>query len=138
MNSIPFNSIIGKIKQIENYDGVNVVEFDFDGTTLFMMSLELPSKIQKEQRVVLGVKPSHITIAKNYNLEVTYSNKIKMNIIDITEGKLLCNILMSCNETRIESLITKRSKDELNLKVGDKVVALIKSSELFLKDILDD
>lgn len=134
----PLNSIKAKVKQIYNYDGVNVVEFDFDGTTLDMMSLELPSSIEKGTSVILGIKPSHVTVAKSYNLEISYSNRLKTNIIDINEGELLCNVIMSCGDARIESLITKRSKNNMHLKVGDKVTTLIKSSELFIKEILDD
>ncbi len=138
MNTIPLNSIKTKVKEIHNYDGVNLVEFNFDGTILSMMGLELPVKINKGCRVILGVNPSHVTISRDYNLEITYSNRIKTNIIDIIEGKFLCNVVMSCNETKIESLITKKSKDALHLKVGDNVVAFIKSSELFIKEFLDD
>ena len=134
----PLNSIKAKVKQIHNYDGVNVVEFDFDGTTLDMMGLELPPKIEIGTKVILGVKPSHVTIAKSYSLDVSYSNRLKANIINIDEGKLLCNVIMSCNDARIESLITKRSKNNMHLKIGDKVTTLIKSSELFIKEVLND
>lgn len=132
------NSIKAIVKQIHNYDGVNVVEFSFDGTTLDMMSLELSENIKEGTNVILGIKPSHVTIAKSYSLEISYSNRLKTNIIDIKEGKLLCNILMSCNNTIIESLITKKSKNNMHLKVGDKVTTLIKSSELFIKKVLND
>lgn len=138
MNTYPINSIKTEVKQINNYDGVNVVEFNFDGTTLSMMGLELPSGIKEGTKVLLGVKSSHVTIAKSYNLEVSYSNKIRANIIDIMEGKLLCNVVMFCNNTKIESLITKKTKDNMHLKVGDKVTVLIKSTELFIKDIIND
>lgn len=130
------NSIVAKVKKINNYDGINLVEFDFDGTILSMMSLELPNEIQEGTKVILGVKPSHVTIAKSYALEVSYSNKIRSVVYDIQEGELLCNVIMSCNQTRIESLITKRSKENMHLKVGDKVATLIKSSELFIKEIV--
>ncbi len=110
MNNIPLNSINVIVKQINSYDGVNVVEFDFNKSTLFMMGLELPVGIKEGTRVILGVKPSHVTIAKSYNLEVSYSNKIKATIIDIVEGQLLCNVIMFINNTKIESLITKKQK----------------------------
>lgn len=138
MNNIPLNSINVIVKQINSYDGVNVVEFDFNKSTLFMMGLELPVGIKEGTRVILGVKPSHVTIAKSYNLEVSYSNKIKATIIDIVEGQLLCNVIMFINNTKIESLITKKTKDNMHLRVDDKVTVLMKSSELFIKEILDD
>lgn len=138
MKNIPLNSISAIVKKINSYDGVNVVDFDFNNKTISMMGLELPEKIKIGTKVLLGVKPSHVTIAKSYNLEVSYSNKIKANIIDIIEGKLLCNVIMFCNDTKIESLITKKTKDNMHLRVGDKVTVLIKSTELFIKDIIND
>ena len=138
MNNIPINSINVSVKQINSYDGVNVVEFDFNNYILSMMGLELPPGIKEGTKVILGVKPSHVTIAKSYNLEVSYSNKIKAKIIDIIEGQLLCNVIMFANNTKIESLITKKTKDNMHLKVGDKVTVLIKSTELFIKEIIND
>lgn len=138
MNNIPINSINARVKQINSYDGVNVVKFNFNESTLSMMGLELPSGIKEGTKVILGVNPSHVTIGKSYNLEVSYSNKIKANIIDIIEGQLLCNVIMFCNNTKIESLITKRTKDNMHLKIGDKVTVLIKSTELFIKEIIND
>ena len=132
------NSIKTKVKKIHNHDEINIVDFDFDGTTLDMMGLELPSGIQKGTKVILGVKPSHVTIAKSYNLEISYSNRIKARVIDVIEGELLCNIIMSNNKTTIESLITKKIKENMHLKVGDRVTILIKSSEIFIKEILND
>ncbi len=138
MNNTPLNSIKTTVKKINNYEELNIVEFDFKNITLSMMGLELPNGIKEGTNVILGVKPSHVTIAKSYNLEVSYSNKIKGHIIDIIEGKLLCNIIISCEDTKIESLITKKTKENMHLKIGDKVIVLIKSTELFIKEILDD
>jgi len=138
MNNIALNAIKTTVKKIHNHEELNIVEFDFKNTTLSMMGLELPNGIKKGTQVILGVKPSHVTIAKSYNLEVSYSNKIKGQIIDIIEGKLLCNIIISCQDTKIESLITKRTKENMHLKITDKVTVLIKSTELFIKEILDD
>lgn len=132
------NSIEAEVKQIHNYDGVNVVEFSFGDTTLDMMSLELPKNIKKGTKVILGMKPSHVTIAKSYSLEISYSNRLKTTIVNINEGKLLCDVIVSCNDARIEALITKRSKENMHLKIGDRVTTLIKSSELFIKEVLSD
>ncbi len=138
LNNLALNSIKAKVKNIHNYDGVSLVQFTFHKTTLDMMGLELPANIKEGTNVILGVKPSHVTIAKSYSLEISYSNRLKTNVIEIKEGKLLCNVIMSCNETKIEALITKKSKDNMHLKVGDKVTTLIKTSELFIKEVLDD
>ena len=135
---ISLNNIKAIVKQIHHVDGLNIVEFDFNSITLSMMSLELNSNIKVGTTVILGAKPSHITIAKNYDIEISYSNKLKTKIINIIEGKLLSSVIMICNNTKIESLITKKTQIKMDLKIDDEVVTLIKSSELFIKEVLND
>lgn len=131
------NNIKATAKNINQVNGLNIVEFDFMASSLFMMSLELSSSIQVGTTVILGVKPSQITIAKKFDIEISYSNKLKSKIIDIIEGELLCTIIMICNETKIESLITKNTKVRMDLKKNDDIVTLIKSSELFIQEVLN-
>lgn len=135
---ISLNNIKAVVKQIHHVDGLNIVEFDFNSITLSMMSLELNSNIKVGTTVILGAKPSHITIAKNYDIEISYSNRIKTKIINIIEGKLLSSVVMICNDTKIESLITKKTRIKMDLKIEDEVVTLIKSSELFIQEVLND
>ena len=42
-------------------------------------------------------------------------------------------VVMRVGENLIESVITKRSAHEMKLKVGDKVSAVIKSTEVMLE-----
>jgi len=134
---IVLNSIKAIVSKITGNQELNILEFDFKGTLLSMMALELPSNIKVGTTVVLGAKPSHITIAKDMNIEISYSNKLQSKIVDLIEGEFLCNVIMCSDETKIESLITKKTMLAMNLKKGDKVVTLIKSSELFIKEVLD-
>ena len=73
-----------------------------------------------------------------YSAKDTNRPAINRLLIDIKEGKLLCNIIMACNNTTIESLITKKTKENMHLRVGDNVTTLIKSSELFIKEVVYD
>ena len=132
------NSIKAIVNKIHHVDGLNIVEFDFDSIILSMMGLELSSNIKIGTSVILGAKPSHITIAKDINIEISYSNRLRTKIIDINRGKLLCTVVMLYKETKIESLITKKSLEKMNLQIGDDVVTLIKSSELFIKEVIND
>ena len=45
----------------------------------------------------------------------------------------MAHVVMRVAENLIESVITKRSADEMKLKVGDKVAAVIKSTEVMLE-----
>jgi len=134
---IVLNSIKAVVTNIQGNQELNIVEFDFNGTCLSMMALELPSNIKVGTQVILGAKPSHITIAKDINIEISYSNKLQTKIVDLIEGEFLCNVIMCSGETKIESLITKKTMLAMELKKGDQVVTLVKSSELFIKEVLD-
>jgi len=131
------NSIKAVVTNIQGNQELNIVDFDFNGTPLSMMALELSSKIKVGTKVILGAKPSHITIAKDKNIEISYSNKLETKIIDLIEGEFLCSVIMCTGQTKIESLITKKTLLKMQLKKDDDVITLIKSSELFIKEVLD-
>jgi molybdopterin-binding protein len=60
-------------------------------------------------------------------------NHIKGKIIEIEMGGVMAHVTVRAGENLIESVITKRSADEMKLKVGDTVSAIIKSTEVMLQ-----
>jgi len=132
------SSIIVKVKEIEYCDSLHIVRFDFHGEVLSMMSLDINENIKIGTRVKLVVKPTHIAIAKNFSGDVSYSNQLPCVIKSINNGKLLSSINLTLFDTILESIITVKSSQRMNLKVGDKVITFIKASELSIGDVLDD
>jgi len=45
----------------------------------------------------------------------------------------MAHVTVRVGKNLIESVITRRSADEMKLKVGDKVLAVIKSTEVMLQ-----
>ena len=45
----------------------------------------------------------------------------------------MAHVVVQVGNNLMESVITKRSVDEMKLKVGDKVTAVIKSTEVMLE-----
>ncbi len=128
--------IIATVSHIENCDSLHIVKFNSSGETLTMMSLDLGSDIKIGTVVKLAIKPSHITLAKNLSGEISHSNKIETTIISIKNGQLLSSVKLSFFDTVLESIITLGSSQKMNLKEGDRVTALIKSSELSIGEVL--
>jgi molybdopterin-binding protein len=60
-------------------------------------------------------------------------NRIEGKIVEIQVGSVMAHVVVRAGENLIESVITKRSLDEMKLKVGDKVSAVIKSTEVMLE-----
>ena len=124
------------ISAIQEQDSLHIVTFDAEGFTLHMMSLELGSDVILGAKVILGVKASSVAIAKEFSGELSYSNQLDLEIQEINEGALLCSLQLQRKEFKLESIITKSSKERMSLKVSDKVTALIKSSDLYIVEVL--
>jgi molybdopterin-binding protein len=60
-------------------------------------------------------------------------NRLKGKVIEIQFGGVMAHVVVRAGKNLIESVITKRSADEMRLKVGDTVSAVIKSTEVMLE-----
>jgi molybdopterin-binding protein len=129
---------IARIKKINNIDILNIVEFDFAGKTLKMMSLDLNKDVQIGKKVKLAVKPTNISIGKNLIGEISLSNQIVANIKSIENGQLLSSIILEVNDTTFESIITAASSKRMNLQENEQVTILIKASDLSILEVLND
>ena len=132
------SKLIATIKKINSIDNLNIVEFEFLVTTLKMMSMDLSSNIQIVKKVRLSVKPSNISIAKNFTGEISLSNQLVAIIQNIENGKLLSSVSLKISDFLLESIITVDSSKRMNLQIGDEVKILIKASNLSIEEVLND
>jgi molybdopterin-binding protein len=132
------SKFIATIKKIQSIDNLNIVEFEFDGLTLKMMSLDLNDDVKIGKKVKLSVKPSNISIAKNLTGEISLSNKIVATIESLENGQLLTSVILKINDTILESIITVDSSKRMNLQIGEVVTILIKASNLSIEEVIND
>ena len=132
------SQLVATIKKINSIDNLNIVEFDFHGLTLKMMSLDLNADIQVGKKVKLSVKPTNISIAKNLIGEISLSNQIVATIQSLENGQLLTSVILKINDTILESIITVDSSKRMNLQIGESVTILIKASNLSIAEVLND
>ena len=59
-------------------------------------------------------------------------NHLKGEVMDVLLGTVTALITLKVGDNVVESVITKRSAGELNLKKGDKVTAVIKATEVMI------
>ena len=130
------SEIIAKVIEIKNHESLHIVKFGLFEDEVSMMSLELPN-LKVGMKVVLGVKPINIIIAKNLKGHISFSNRLNMKIIDIDVGELLCSVRLLYNDIELESIMTRDIFEEMKLKIDDVVTAFIKASELSIKKILN-
>lgn len=60
-------------------------------------------------------------------------NRLVGKVTELEFGGVVAHVVMRVGDNVIESVITKRSAEEMNLKVGDTVSAVIKSTEVMLE-----
>jgi molybdopterin-binding protein len=65
-------------------------------------------------------------------MSVSARNQLKGEIVDIVLGTVMAHVTIKVGENLVESVITRRSVDEMKLKKGDKVTAVIKATEVLV------
>jgi molybdopterin-binding protein len=60
-------------------------------------------------------------------------NRLVGKVTEIEFGGVVAHVVVQVGENLIESVITKPSAEEMKLKVGDTVAAVIKSTEVMLE-----
>ena len=60
-------------------------------------------------------------------------NHLKGEITEVVLGTVTALISLKVGDNIVESVITKRSAEEMGLKKGDKVTAVIKATEVMIQ-----
>lgn len=131
------NYITAQVQKIQSVQNLNIVNFICKDTPLQMVSLDLNDTITKDLKVILTCKPTAIAIGKNIQGELSYTNQLHVTIVSLEIGQLLCTLQLQFQEFILESIITTESQKRMQLQTGDTVTALIKSSDLSLKEVLE-
>lgn len=66
-------------------------------------------------------------------MRLSARNRLVGKIVELKLGDIMAHVVMEVGEHQVESVITRRSADEMKLKVGDTVAAVIKSTEVLLQ-----
>ena len=66
-------------------------------------------------------------------MSLSARNRLEGKIIELQLGGVMAHVVVKVGENLIESVITRRSAEEMKLKVGDTVSAIIKSTEVMLE-----
>jgi molybdopterin-binding protein len=60
-------------------------------------------------------------------------NRLKGEVTEVLLGTVTALITVKVGNDLVESVITKRSAEEMNLKKGDHVTAVIKATEVMIQ-----
>jgi len=65
-------------------------------------------------------------------MPISARNQLTGRITDIQLGEVMAHVSVRVGKNVVESVITRRSAEQLGLKKGDTVTAIIKSTEVML------
>jgi len=88
--------------------------------------------------VAIFLEPSAILTSQLFEdilsrMTLSARNRLEGKVVEIQFGGVMAHVVVRVGKNVIESVITKRSVEEMKLKVGDKVSAVIKSTEVMLE-----
>ncbi len=69
----------------------------------------------------------------NTYMPISARNKLRGKIEEVQLGDVMAHVVVRVGDNLIESAITRRSADELKLKKGDTVVAVVKATEVMIQ-----
>ena len=65
-------------------------------------------------------------------MSISARNKLKGKISEIKIGDVMAEVTIRSGQNIIDAVITRRSVEELKLKKGDNVIAVIKATEVMV------
>jgi molybdopterin-binding protein len=66
-------------------------------------------------------------------MKLSARNHLVGKVEEVQLGSVMAHVTVRVGENIVESVITRRSAEEMELKVGDTVAAIIKSTEVMLQ-----
>jgi molybdopterin-binding protein len=66
-------------------------------------------------------------------MRLSARNHLVGKITEVQLGDIMAHVTVEVGSNLVESVITRRSAEEMHLKVGDTVAAVIKSTEVMLQ-----
>ena len=66
------------------------------------------------------------------NKKISARNQLRGTVEEIVLGVVTAKVSVRVGENLIESVITRQSVEEMGIKIGEQVTALIKSSEVMI------
>jgi molybdate transport system regulatory protein len=142
------NFMTGRIAGIECFGSLALVDVDADAdqknlrlTATVIGMAPFKKQLIHNAKVNLLFAETDLALAKNLTGMISTRNRIPCRVIGIDRGQLLASISLVVftgsdiihSTQRLMAIITTRSSYSLELAVGDRVEALIKSNEMRLE-----
>lgn len=129
------NKLPGKIIQIQQSGAILLVDISVGGhsfSALLIESASQPDWLREGNEVDVVFKETEVSLAKNLEGIISTRNRMPGTVQHIERGALLSKVSLKFQEYTLNSAVTTRAIEALQLKIGDKVEALVKANEVSL------
>lgn len=129
------NTIYGKISEIHEGAVNTEVTLTFGEEKLTAIITNGSAKamaMQVGESAYALIKSSSIILAKVKPERISARNILKVTVSKVNIGTINAEIMMSAGDNILTAQITKESKEQLMIKEGDVVYAIIKASNIIL------
>lgn len=132
------NSYTGEITAIEQDNHLSLIKVRVGEVLFTSVIISLPeasSAFVKGKTIQLLFKETEVLIGRNIPAgSISLQNKIPGTITRLDSGKLLSRVDINTSIGEVVSVVTTRAVQELELKEGDKITAMIKTNEIMLEE----
>lgn len=129
------NTLSGKVKEVQNHGNLSLVKVTVANVDLTSIVIETPDSVdylREGTSVKVMFKETEVIMSKKMGPEISLQNQIPVTISEINRGALLSELTLDFEGQSLRSVITSRAVEQLDLKPGVEVVAMIKTNEVML------
>lgn len=131
------NILKGKIEKLTVSGSLTLIGIEVNNIGMSAIVIDTPETVpylKLGNTITVVFKETEVIIVKGNTDNISLRNKFK-GIIDILECKeLLSKLTINTSVGKISSIITTNAVNQLNLKVGSEVTAMIKTNEIMLSE----
>ena len=129
------NQVTGIISEIITEGALSIVRIKCNNVVMSSVVIDTPEtneqlKVGVETKIIF--KETEVILGKGNVDNISLRNKLPGIIQSIESGNLLSKLGVETSVGLIYSIITKNAVTNLDIKVGDEVIAMIKTNEVML------
>ena len=129
------NRLEGMVRRLRSSGGMILADVEIGSTpvtSVIVGTAEEYPWLKEEETVGVTFKETEVFLAKGLQGELSIRNRFACVVTGVTRGEILTTLTLDFSGRPIGSVITRRAADALALNTGDRVEALVKSTEVSL------
>lgn len=127
------NKLKGYVQSIENDEAISIIKIEVEGNLVSAIRTELSESsaiLEVGDSVMVSFKETAMSIGKNLSGELSIQNRFDVTIKAVTMHKVLTKITFDFRHRQLVSVITTASAKRMQLKPGDSVQGLVKTTDM--------